>query len=61
MRRTGFLPVGGEGEAEVLERGYDSLSDEEEDGPGVEHPCEDNLFNVDVSLSEEFTYPKEFC
>ena len=44
MRRTGFLPVGGEGDSEVLERGYDSLSDEDEDGRGVEHACEDNLF-----------------
>ena len=41
MRRTDFLPVGGEGEVEVLERGYDSLSDDEE-GRGLEYACEGN-------------------
>ena len=42
MRRTDFLPVGGEGEAEVLEHGYDSLSDDDEEGRGLEHACEGN-------------------
>ena len=51
----------GEGDSEVLERWYDSLSDEDEDGPGVEHACEDNLFNIVVFPSEEFTGPNEFC
>ena len=48
MRRTDSLPVGGEADSEVLERGYDSLSDEDEDGPGLEYACEDNPFNVEV-------------
>ena len=60
MRRTDFLPVGGENADEVLERGYDSLSDEDEDGPRTEHACEDNLFNIVVSPSEEFSGPNEF-
>jgi hypothetical protein len=42
MRRTDFLPVGGEGEDEVLERGYDSLSDDDDDGRGLEYACEGN-------------------
>ena len=41
-----FLPVGGDNNPdEVLERGYDSLSDEEEDGPGLEYAYEENIFN----------------
>ena len=60
MRRTDFLPVGGECDSEVLERGYDSPSDEDEDGPGTEHVCEDNLFDIVVSPSEEFSGPNEF-
>ena len=53
MRRTDFLPVGGEGSEEVLERGYDSLSDDDEDGRGLEYACEGNgdIFDVDVDVS----------
>ena len=40
MRRTDFLPVGCEGADEVLERGYDSRSDDDEDGRGLEYACE---------------------
>ena len=60
MRRTDFLPVGGSGEDEVLERGYDSLSDEDEDGPGVEHACGENVFNVEVSSFAESSGGNEF-
>ena len=42
LRRTDFLPVGGEGDEEVLERGYDSLSDDDEDGRGLEYVCDGN-------------------
>ena len=35
--------MGGEGnEDEILERGSDSLSDDEEDGRGLEYACEGN-------------------
>ncbi len=36
LRRSDFLPVGEEKETEVLERGYWSLSSEEEEGAGLE-------------------------
>ena len=42
VRPHDFLPVGGEREVEVLERGYDSLSDDDEDGRGLEYACEGN-------------------
>ena len=35
-------PQDGETDAEVLERGYDSLSDDDEDGRGLEYACEGN-------------------
>ena len=37
LRRTDFLPVGPEQEHEVLERGYDSLSSDDEAGCGLEY------------------------
>ena len=53
MRRTDFLPVGGETSDEVLERGYDSLSDDDEDGRGLEYACEgDSVFQNEVSIEE---------
>jgi hypothetical protein len=36
LRRTDFLPVGEEQEGEVLERGYLSVSSDDEDGNGLE-------------------------
>ena len=36
LRRTDFLPVGEEQEAEVLERGYVSVSSDDEEGAGLE-------------------------
>ena len=36
LRRTDFLPVGEEQEDEVLERGYLSVSSDDEDGQGLE-------------------------
>ena len=52
-RRTDFLPVGGEGADEVLERGYDSLSDDDEDGRGLEYACnEDTVFSNGVSIED---------
>ena len=41
MRRTDFLPVGGEADDKVSERGYESLSDDDE-GRGIEYACEGN-------------------
>jgi hypothetical protein len=35
LRRTDFLPVGAETDDEVLERGYHSVSDDDEEGPGL--------------------------
>ena len=46
MCRTDFLPVGGEGDAEVLGRGYE--------GRGLEYVCEGNsdVFDGTVNISE---------
>ena len=54
LRRTDFLPVGGEGEDEVLERGYDSMSDDDEDGRGLEYACEGNgtVFDCEVDIAD---------
>ena len=53
MRRTDFLPVGGEAGDEVLERGYDSLSDDDEEGRGLEYACEeDTVFHKQVDIHE---------
>ena len=54
MRRTDFLPVGGEAGDEVLERGYDSLSDDDEEGRGLEYACEgdSDIFENSVSIAE---------
>ena len=54
MRRTDFLPVGGQAGDEVLERGYDSLSDDDEDGRGLEYACEgdSDIYENGVSIAE---------
>ena len=53
LRRTDFLPVGGESSEEVLQRGYDSLSDDDEDGRGLEYACEgDSIFQDGVSIED---------
>ena len=61
MRRTDFLPVGGEGDDEVLERGYDSLSDDDEDGRGLEYACEGNsdVFDGMVDIAELVSQPTD--
>ena len=41
-RRTDFLPVGGNPEEEVCERGYDSLTDDDEEGHGLEYAMGDD-------------------
>ena len=46
LRQTDFLPVGEEKEDEVLERGYLSLSDSDEDGPGLEHAFSERIFDA---------------
>ena len=42
LRRTDFLPVGGEEADEVLDCSYESLSDDDNDGRGLEYACEGN-------------------
>ena len=58
MRRTDFLPVGGDAETEVLDRGYDSLSDDDEDGRGLEYACDgDTVFSNGVSIEDLVAKP----
>ena len=65
LRRTDFLSVGGEGDEEVLERGYDSLSDDDEEGGGrgLEYACEGNadFMDIDVAPFEETSGASDFC
>ena len=42
LRRTDFLPVGLDKEDEVLERGYDSLDSDNEEGCGLEYAFQGN-------------------
>ena len=49
LRRTDFLPVGEETEGEVLERGCQSESDDDEDGPGG-----DWVLQADSSIFDAF-------
>ena len=49
MRRTDFLPVGEAQPDEVLERGLDSESSDEEDGAGLE-----SAFSEDDSCISDF-------
>ena len=45
--------MGGESSDEVLQRGYDSLSDDDEDGRGLEYACdEDSIFQDGVSIED---------
>ena len=41
-RRTDFLPVGGNPEDEVCERGYESVTDDDEEGCGLEYAMGDD-------------------
>ena len=50
-RRTDFLPVGGNEEDEVLKRGYESLTDDDEDGRGIEYAT-NSAFNA-LDMEEE--------
>ena len=53
MRRTDFLPVGGDADTEVVERGYDSLSDDDEVGRGLEYACDgDTVFQNGVCIED---------
>ena len=59
-RRTDFLPVGGNPEEEVLERGYESLSDSDEEGPGLEYACEENTLNQEAQPTGYTAYQDDF-
>ena len=51
MRRTDFLPVGGKADEEVSERGYEPLSDDDDEGQGLEY-ADDSVFNVAVDIAD---------
>ena len=57
-RRTDFLPVGGNPEEEVLERGYESLTDDDEEGQGIEYTREENELNKTVVFDDSYVAPK---
>ena len=60
-RRTDFLPVGGNPEEEVLERGYESLSDSDEEGQGIEYAREENNLNQTVVFDDEYVAKADEC
>ena len=47
LRRTDFLPVGDEKPDEVLERGYDSESSDDENGKGLEYAFAEDTADED--------------
>ena len=51
LRRSDFLPVGEEKEDEVLERGYESLDSEDDEGCGLEYVGDGNAFD-DIEVDE---------
>ena len=53
LRRTDFLPVGEEKEEEVTERGYLSVSDNNEDDTGMEHAFQGGGRAFDDTESDE--------
>ena len=48
LRRTDFLPVGEDEEGQVLERGYYSVSSEDDDGAGLEYAFGDGDRSTEV-------------
>ena len=50
LRRTDFLPVGPELETEVLQRGYDSVDSDDEEGAGLEYAFEDEDEESDTEV-----------
>ena len=52
LRRTDFLPVGPELETEVLQRGYDSVDSDDEEGAGLEYAfaAEDEESDTEVGV-----------
>ena len=55
MRRSDFLPVGEEKEDEVLERGYESLESEDDEGCGLEYAFHTNTAFEDAVEEEGAT------
>ena len=55
LRRTDFLPVGPEQEDEVLERGYESVSSDEDGGAGLEYafPEGEDSMSDGIDLQED--------
>ena len=55
LRRSDFLPVGAPGPEEVCERGYLSLSDDDDEGVGMEYACSGHLLTCDeCDVSADF-------
>ena len=53
LRRTDFLPVGEEQPDEVLQRGIDSQSSDEDDGCGLEYAFSDGDSSVSLDMEAE--------
>ena len=49
--------MGGNEEEEVLERGYDSLTDDDDEGRGIEYAREENALNKTVVFDDDYVAP----
>ena len=45
LRRSDFLPVGDQKEGEVVERGYESLDSDDDEGLGLEYAFQSTAFD----------------
>ena len=52
LRRSDFLPVGEQKEGEIVERGYESLESDDDEGMGLEYTCQGNAFD-DIEEDED--------
>ena len=53
--------MGGNPEEEVWERGYESLTDDDEEGRGIEYAREENNLNQTVVFDDEYVAKADEC
>ena len=56
-----FLPVGSHGSEEVCERGYLSLSDDDDEGVGMEYACSGHLHFDSFVLGDDGDVSADFA
>ena len=61
LRRSDFLPVGEEQEDEILQRGYYSLSSDDEEGRDIEHAFGDQASEPEDANDRRNTATRGIC